>query len=97
MTTYFVTRHPGARAWAQQQGVAVDVLIDHLDPEIVQPGDVVIGTLPVNLAARVCEGGARYRHLALETPPERRGGEFTCDEMAAFGARLEEYSIRRLT
>ena len=40
MTTYFVTRHPGARAWAQQQGVAVDVLIDHLDPEIVQPGDV---------------------------------------------------------
>jgi len=28
--------------------------------------------------------------------PERRGGEFTQDEMAAFGARLEEYVIRRL-
>jgi len=97
MTTYFVTRHPGARAWAQQQGVAVDILIDHLDPETVQPGDVVIGTLPVNLAARICERGGRYRHLSLETPLERRGGEFTLTEMDAFGARLEEYVIRRLT
>jgi hypothetical protein len=29
MTTYFVTRHPGARAWAQRQGIEVDFLIGH--------------------------------------------------------------------
>ncbi len=97
MTTLFVTRHPGAREWARHQGIAVDTVIDHLDPETVQPGDTVIGTLPVNLAARVCERGARYLHLSLEIPPGRRGGEFSVEEMEAFGAKFEAYAVRRVT
>jgi CRISPR-associated protein Csx16 len=31
MTTYFITRHPGAIAWAQQQGITVDRQLGHLD------------------------------------------------------------------
>jgi CRISPR-associated protein Csx16 len=58
MTTFFVSRHPGASAWAACQGLAVDRLVAHLDPAEVGAGDTVIGTLPVNLAAAVCGKGA---------------------------------------
>lgn len=93
MTTYFITRHPGAKQWAQQEGFAIDQLVAHLDPEEVQPGDTVLGTLPVNLAAEVCHRGARYFHLSLELPPEWRGRELAVEDMRRFGARLEEFSI----
>ena len=93
MTTFFVSRHPGALDWAAGEGVAVDQAIAHLDPEIIQPGDVVIGTLPIHLAARVCERGGRYLHLSLELPPEQRGRELSAAELRRFGARLEEYRV----
>lgn len=73
MTTYLITRHPGARNWAEEHGVAVDRVIDHLDTAMIKPGDTVIGTLPVNLAAEVCARGGRYFHLTLDLPPEWRG------------------------
>ena len=31
MTVYFITRHPGAVAWAREEGIQVSQLIDHLD------------------------------------------------------------------
>jgi CRISPR-associated protein Csx16 len=33
MTTLFVSRHPGARDWAAEEGVVVDQVIGHLDPD----------------------------------------------------------------
>ena len=74
MTTWFVTRHPGAIEWAARQGLRIDRHVAHLDPASIAPGDTVIGILPVNLAARVCERGARYFNLSLELPAEARGG-----------------------
>ncbi len=59
MTTWFVSRHPGALDWARQQGLAVDRWVPHLEPADVQPGDTVAGTLPVQLASKVCARGAR--------------------------------------
>lgn len=96
MTTYFVTRHPGAVVWAQAEGFHVDQLVTHLEPSIVTAGDVVIGTLPVHLAARIIERGGRYFHLTLDVPSEARGRELTAEEMRRFGARLEEYEVRRV-
>ena len=93
MTTHFVSRHPGALDWAAGEGVVVDQVVAHLDPETVQPGDVVIGTLPVHLAARVCARGGRYLHLSLELPPEQRGRELSAADLRRFGARLEEYRV----
>lgn len=95
MATYFVSRHPGAREWAQQEGITVDAVIDHLDPSIIQPGDTVIGSLPVNLAAEVCERGGRYLHLTLELPFELRGKELSAEDMRRCGARVEAFFIRR--
>lgn len=96
MTTYFISRHPGARDWAASQGIAVDRMVSHLDPLTIQPGDLVLGTLPVNLAAQVCARGGRYLHLSLDLPAPMRGQELSADDMSRLGARLEEYLIRQV-
>ena len=94
MTTWFVTRHPGAIEWAQRRGLPVDRLIEHLDPDHIAPGDTVIGILPVNLVARVCERGARYLNLSLDLPAAARGRELSAEELDAYGARIEGYEVR---
>ncbi len=96
MTTYFVSRHPGAQDWARAEGIRVDQVVEHLDPALVQPGDQVLGSLPVNLAAAVCARGGRYLHLSLELPRAWRGRELTAADMRAYGACIEEYQITRL-
>ena len=96
MTTFFVTRHPGAIAWAARQGIAVDRQVAHLGPADIQPGDTVIGTLPVNLAAQVCARGARFFNLSLDVPAEARGRELSADDLERFGARLEAYDVQAI-
>ena len=83
----------GRTEQALRQGLAVDRQLPHLDPEQIAPGDTVIGTLPVNLVARVCARGGRYLHLSLDLPAEARGRELTADELERYGARLEAYVV----
>ena len=97
MTTYLVSRHPGAHAWAIEEGVCFDVVITHLDPGTIVPGDRVIGSLPVNLAAEVCRRGGHYLNLSLNLPPELRGRELDVEQMRACGACIEEYRIARVS
>jgi CRISPR-associated protein Csx16 len=92
MPTYFISRHPGARAWASEQGIG-GTWIEHLDPTLVAAGDQVIGTLPVNLAAEVCLLGASYWHLAMNVPPEARGKELTAEQMRCYDVRLVCYHV----
>lgn len=94
MTTFFISRHPGAIEWAARQHMPVDRCLAHLDPAIVMAGDIVIGSLPVNLAAQVCAAGAQYWHLSLELPAEMRGQELSADDMARLGARVERFDVR---
>lgn len=96
MTTWFVTRHTGALDWARAQGISDIQPIDHLNITEIEHGDCVLGTLPVHLAAGVCARGARYLHLSLDIPETRRGSELSAADMAAFGARLEEYKVERV-
>ena len=96
MTTWFVSRHPGALHWMRQHGPAYDQHVPHLDPAQVQPGDAVIGTLPVNLAAHVCARGATYLHLALEMPAQQRGQELSAHELQALGATLQPFHVQPL-
>jgi CRISPR-associated protein Csx16 len=93
MTTWFVSRHPGAIEWASRRGVRVDRQVAHLDVAEVKAGDVVIGTLPINLAAQVCARGARFFNLSLDVSPEARGRELSTADLERYGARLEEYRI----
>lgn len=95
MTVWFVTRHSGAIEWASLRLHIKTLAVSHLDICNVKMGDTVLGTLPVHLAAEVCARGARYLHLSLDVPAERRGDELSAADMEAFGARLEEYSVER--
>jgi len=95
MPRYFVTRHPGALDWAQAQGIAFDAHVMHLDPATVGPGDTVIGSLPVHLAAAVCARGARYFNLSLDLPADLRGRELDAAMLAACRARIEEFVVRK--
>ena len=96
MTSYFVTRHPGAVEWAARRGIQVDHRIAHLDPTILRHGDVVIGILPVNLASRVCENGGRFFNLSLTIPLEARGRELSADDLDRYGASIEEYRVAEI-
>lgn len=96
MTTYFISRHPGAIAWVEQQGIKIDRRITHLDIDLIQPGDTVIGSLPVNLAAQVCGKSAAYMHLSLSLPEHLRGRELNAAQMKECDVRLERYEISRM-
>ena len=95
MTTWFVSRHPGALHWMQAHGPAFDQHVAHLDPARIAAGDTVIGTLPVNLAAEVCARGATYWHLTLDLPAAARGRELSAEELNEFHAKLEHFDIRK--
>lgn len=90
---WLITRHPGAHQWIQRQGIEVDAAVERLDLRILSPGDEVIGTLPVHLAAAVCRHGAYYYHVAMDVPQHWRGRELSEDGMIASGARLEHYYV----
>lgn len=99
MTVYFVTRHEGARFWINYMDrhgwlpEPVDQVVEHLDPDCIRKGDIVMGTLPIHLAAEVRKRGARYRAIDLQVPPTLRGKELTATQMVACGATLTEYRI----
>jgi CRISPR-associated protein Csx16 len=94
VTTYFVSRHPGAMEWARRQQLRIDSFVLHLDAATVHCGDTVIGSLPVNLAALVCAQGAAYWHVSLELPAALRGHELSADDLVRLGARLQQYHIQ---
>lgn len=96
MTTYFISRHPGAIAWAARHQLVVDHFAAHLDPTQVQASDTVIGSLPVNLAAQICANGAAYWHLSLALPADQRGQELSADDLDSLEARLQAFDIKPL-
>ncbi|PJK03831.1 CRISPR-associated protein Csx16 [Lysobacteraceae bacterium NML71-0210] len=95
MTQYFISRHPGAIIWARKQGFEA-VQIAHLDCALIQPGDTVMGTLPVHLAAEVCRRGGRYLHLQVNIPAELRGQELDAETLEQLGACLTAFEVRRI-
>lgn len=97
MATWFISRHQGAIDWAKQQGISVDHWVTHLDIGKIQPGDMVIGTLPLHLAAQICEKGARLFFLTLNLNADQRGRELTAIEMAQSGCTLAEYDIKNVS
>lgn len=96
MTTYLVSRHIGTVDWFVQQGIEIDKHIQHLDTKVVQEGDCVVGTLPIQLAAKVCEQGARYLHLEVTVPFEWRGKELNARQLNEFGATLKSFFVQQV-
>jgi CRISPR-associated protein Csx16 len=97
MTTLLVSRHDSAVAWVKSKLVVDDVLTHLNDEDLARltQAHTVIGTLPVHLAAAVCDAGATFIYLSIDTPPELRGQELSIEQMDALGARLERYHVER--
>lgn len=96
MRTWVVSRHPGALTWLQHRGFKNYHQVAHLDPTVPQPGDVVVGNVPVPLIAALTERDIAYYHLTVPLTLERRGAELSCEELDHLGARLERFEVRRL-
>ncbi len=95
MTIWFVSRHAGALEWARRHDIGFDRHAAHLNLENVVTNDTVIGSLPVNSAARVCEIGAQFFNLSLDLPADARGRELSADDLERYGARIERFDVRR--
>ncbi|MBP3437773.1 MAG: CRISPR-associated protein Csx16 [Sutterella sp.] len=96
MSTIFVGRHQGAVGWIKARRIPVDRWTDDLEPESVGPGDVVIGTLPLHLAAAVCSRGAVFIALTMDIPKTLRGKELTLADVERCGCRLEAFHVTPL-
>ena len=96
MTTWFVSRHSGACAWAEKRKLRINRFVAHLELGAVCANDIVIGTLPVNLIASLQQKGACYVHLSLDLPVEWRGRELSSAELDKIGAELRAYSVREI-
>lgn len=93
MATYFVSGHQGAHEWARSQGLAIDFWVNHLDINAPQSGDLVVGTLPINLVAVLNARGVRYLHLSLNLPKEWRGEELTAADLHEIDTSLREFLV----
>ncbi|CAK0779663.1 CRISPR-associated protein [Azospirillaceae bacterium] len=95
MTTYIITRHAGSLDWLKQRGVEGEWIyhMEITDIARLQPGDTVIGTLPIPVVAAVCAAGARYLHLTVDVDAENRGKELSTTTLDRFGARLEAFHV----
>lgn len=93
MTTFFISRHPGAINWIKQQGISIDRWEMHLDLADVQAGDRVVGTLPIPMVAALNKKGATYLHLNVVVPASLRGQELSEATLYALGARLQPFRV----
>lgn len=91
MTVHLVTRHTGAIDWLAAQGIQWDSSHAHLSLHDIKPGDTVVGILPLPKAAAVCARGARYLHICIDVPADRRGAELSLDEMLQMNPCLKEF------
>ena len=94
MSTWFVSRHPGAIEWAKCQQLPITHWVEHLDPAQIAEKDTVIGTLPVHLAAQVCERGGVFYFLAMELPHALRGQELSVSQMLSAKCKLQQYFVK---
>lgn len=95
MTTFFVSRHPGAIEWVKQQGVKIDRWVPHLDITDIASGDTVVGTLPVPMVFAVNQRGAHYLHLQVNVPASLRGVELTAAQLHAVQASLVAFQVQK--
>jgi CRISPR-associated protein Csx16 len=96
VTTYLITRHAGAVEWLRRQGIDFKE-ISHLDSATaIEPGDRVIGPLPLSKIADIVAGGVRYEAIEMDLPEGARGSELSADQMAGYRARLVRYRVERI-
>lgn len=88
MGTYIISRHSATIEWLAECGYVGEV-IAHVENPSVLDGNVIIGNVPLHMAARAALVGA----VEFDLPAEMRGQELTLDWMRA-NARVRWYTVR---
>lgn len=93
MTTWFVSRHPGAIDWLEKTGIKVDRYAEHLSSDDVAFGDFVYGVLPLHIISDICSKGARFFALDFSMNASQRGKDLTKSELDSLNCKLQEYIV----
>lgn len=92
---YFISRHSATAAWAEKQGLCIDTWLTHLsDSSMLQAGDVVFGTLPIQLVAELTAKGVHYGHFSLTMPPHLRGVELDEATLAECDPKIVFFEVK---
>ena len=92
MKTWIVTRHLGALDFIKSQGICGEHM-PHLMIDVIQPGDKVIGNLPLHYVALLNDKGAEYWHLCVEQPLNMRGKEHSVAFLSASRATIRQFKV----
>lgn len=90
---WIVSRHPGAQAWLLEQGY-IGTPIAHLDLKIIEPGQIVIGTLPIQMVVELTQKQIEYWHLSITVPECWRGIELTLEQMLTCQPKIQKITAR---
>lgn len=96
MTTWIVTRHIGAQDFLKSQGIS-GIFMPHLDIDVMQSGDKVVGNLPLHLISALNLKGIEYWHLCINQPLDDRGQEHSDDYLYRVGATLKCFHVHEVT
>lgn len=100
MTIHIITAHPAARDYVLAElinepgALEMHTKVEDSFFETLNAGDKVYGSLPVNLAARVCAAGAEYHHLTQDfVPPEWRGRVLEFYEFLTLNPQIKQFKV----
>ena len=86
-----ITRHEGTIRLLKETGIINenDTILDHVDDVEQIKGEVVLGTLPIDLASH-CE---KILFIKWDMPLEARGRQWTYEETKRFFNGISEYKV----
>jgi hypothetical protein len=87
--TIIVSRHPGQVAYLRSLGFE-GLVLEHVTASDVK-GKIVIGNLPMNLAALCVRVGC----ADMKIPAEKRGCELTLAEVVQFSNGVVWYTVKK--
>mgnify|MGYP000955834578 CR=1 FL=1 len=87
-----VTRHSGAVEWLHRKGITGEV-VSHISPSESLEGKIVIGNIPLWVAAQADEVWAIE---IPNLPSELRGVDISAEQMEELGAKISKYYVQKL-
>lgn len=97
--TLVVSRHRGMQEWILEQGFPEPKVVTHMaDNTPLDKYMIVVGTLPVYMAAKVSDQGAVYLQVITAIPRYLRGQELTKEQVATeCDPKVVQFVVKKLS
>ena len=96
MTIYIVTRHCASREWILNNlphSTDETIVQSHLDPNVIQQGDVVVGVLPLHIIAQIYDKGGTFYAFDIVIDKNLRGKELSKKDLVQCQPTLTKYTV----